>query len=202
MPAEPGSFSPHDVSAAILAGGQGSRVDGQDKGLLWLAGKPLVAWVAECLQEQAGAMLICANRNNDRYAHYGRVVADGAPGFLGPLAGIAAALAACTTRWLLTVPVDSPCPTRDLALRLHHAATTAAASAAVVSTGTQREPLFAIYEVSACASVHDALARDLPVWRWQDELGAVEVDFSDRAADFRNLNTRDELQRWEHDHRG
>ena len=30
----------------------------------------------------------------------------------------------------------------------------------------------------------------------------VEVDFSDRAADFRNLNTLDELQRWERDHRG
>ena len=67
---------------------------------------------------------------------------------------------------------------------------------------TQREPLFAIYDVAACGSVRDALARDIAVWRWQDELGAVEADFSGRAADFRNLNTLDELQLWERDHGG
>jgi molybdopterin-guanine dinucleotide biosynthesis protein A len=202
MPAEHCPFSRLEVSAAILAGGQGRRVDGQDKGLLLLAGKPLVAWVAERLRGQVGTLFICANRNNDRYAQHGRVVGDVVPGFLGPLAGISAALAACTTRWLLTVPVDSPRPPQDLTLCLHHAATSAGTPAAVVRTGTQREPLFAIYDAGACASVLDALARDLSVWRWQDELGTVEVDFSDHSADFRNLNTLDELQLWERDHGG
>ena len=39
-------FNPAEVTAAILAGGEGRRVDGQDKGLLPLAGKPLIAHVA------------------------------------------------------------------------------------------------------------------------------------------------------------
>jgi len=202
MPAAHNPFSRLDISAAILAGGQGSRVGGQDKGLLPVAGKPLVAWVAERLREQVGTVFVCANRNADRYAQYGRVVADAATGFHGPLAGIAAALAACTTRWLLTVPVDSPCPPQDLAACLHRAAATAGAAAAVARAQAQREPLFAIYDVAACGSVRDALARDIAVWRWQDELGAVEADFSGRAADFRNLNTLDEFQLWERDHGG
>jgi molybdopterin-guanine dinucleotide biosynthesis protein A len=202
MPAAHNPFSRFDLSAAILAGGQGSRVGGQDKGLLPLAGKPLVAWIAERLREQVGTVFICANRNADRYAQYGRVLTDALPGFRGPLAGIAAAFAVCTTRWLLTVPVDSPCPPQDLAPCLYRAATTAEASAAVVRAEAQREPLFAIYDVAACGSVRAALARDLAVWRWQDELGAVEVDFSGRAADFRNLNTLDELKLWERDHGG
>jgi len=202
MPAAHNPFSRLDISAAILAGGQGSRVGGQDKGLLPVAGNPLVAWVAERLREQVGTVFVCANRNADRYAQYGRVVADAATGFHGPLAGIAAALAACTTRWLLTVPVDSPCPPQDLAACLHRAAATAGAAAAVARAQTQREPLFAIYDVAACGSVLDALARDIAVWRWQDELGAVEADFSGRAADFRNLNTLDEFQLWERDHGG
>ena len=202
MPAAHNPFSRFYISAAILAGGLGSRVGGQDMVLLRVAGKPLVAWVAERLREQVGTVFVCANRNADRYAQYGRVVADAATGFHGPLAGIAAALAACTTRWLLTVPVDSPCPPQDLAACLHRAAATAGAAAAVARAQTQREPLFAIYDVAACGSVRDALARDIAVWRWQDELGAVEADFSGRAADFRNLNTLDELQLWERDHGG
>ncbi len=202
MPVDASPFARSEVTAAILAGGQGTRVDGQDKGLLLLAGKPLVAWVAGGLLGQAGTVLICANRNDDHYAAHGRVVGDIVPGFRGPLAGIAAALAACPTDWLLTVPVDSPCPPQTLALRLHQAAASAGTAVAVVHTGTRREPLFAIYHAADCGSVLDALKRDLAVWRWQDGLGAVEVDFSERAADFRNLNTRDEMGLWERDHGG
>jgi len=202
MSVDVSAFSRSEVTAAILAGGQGTRVDGQDKGLLLLGGKPLVARVAERLLAQAGTTLICANRNDDRYAAYGRVVSDLSPGFRGPLAGIAAALAACRTDWLLTAPVDCPCPPQDLVARLRQAAVAAAAAAAVVHSGKRREPLFAIYHATACASVSSALQRDLAVWRWQDELGAVEVAFSDHAEDFRNLNTMDELKLWERDHGG
>jgi len=200
MPVDGGPFTTSEITVAILAGGQGTRVDGQDKGLMTLAGEPLISRVRERLRGQAGALLICANRNADRYAQYGTVVSDGISGFHGPLAGIAAALAACRSRWLLTAPVDSPRPPADLSRRLHAAASGRAA--AVAHTGTRREPLFAMYAASLSESAAGALQRDLPVWRWQDELGIVEVDFSDQAADFLNLNTADDFSRWEEDRRG
>jgi molybdopterin-guanine dinucleotide biosynthesis protein A len=202
MPVDGGPFRISDVTVAILAGGQGARVDGQDKGLMALAGEPLVSRVCERLRGQAGELLICVNRNADRYAAYGKVVTDTTPGFHGPLAGIAAALAACRSRWLLTAPVDSPRPPSDLSQRLYTAAVSARTSAAVVHTGAHREPLFAIYDVGLSESVAGALQRDFPVWRWQDELGVVEVDFSAHAADFLNLNTPDDFRRWEEDGRG
>ena len=185
------------MTAAILAGGQGLRVGGRDKGLMVLAGRPLVAWVRDRLRDQAGRVLICANRHIGDYGVHATVVTDRLPGFRGPLAGIDAALAACDSPWLLTVPVDSPRTPRDLAQRLRAAAESADSACAAVRIGTQREPLFAIYRSDVRDSVADALQRDLPVWRWQDELGAVEVDFSAAAADFANLNTSAEFRAWE-----
>lgn len=190
----------NDVTAAILAGGAGTRVDGRDKGLLPLAGRPLVAHVAERLAGQAARILVCANRNAAEYAAFGEVIADAEPGYRGPLAGIAVALAHCATRWLLTVPVDSPRLPRDLLPRLHAAAAQAGAPVAVLNDGSRREPLFALYRSDARDSARAALSRNSPVWRWQDELGAVDADFADLADELVNLNSADEFRQWELHH--
>jgi len=142
-------------------------------------------------------VLICANRNATDYAEFGDVVADSRCGYAGPLGGIAAALSKCETPWLLTVPVDSPHPPADLAERLHAAAHGAGAEVAVAFDGARRQPLFAIYRCRLAAAAHEALASDLAVWRWQQHCKAVTVDFSDRAADFINLNTEQEFKSWE-----
>lgn len=193
------SLAPAGITAAILAGGEGRRVDLRDKGLLPLAGKPLIAWVCAALARQAQGLLICANRNRAEYAAYGRVVADVIPGFAGPLAGIAAALAVCETPWLLTAPVDSPCPPPDLAGRLLAHVGDAAAAVAMTS---RREPLFALYRRELAAAAQAGVARDMAVWRWQDEAGAIAVDFSDCSAAFVNLNSPADFERWEVEHDG
>lgn len=188
------SFDVSNITAAILAGGAGTRLGGRDKGLEMLAGKPLVAHVADALHGQAGRLLISANRNTDRYGEFAPVCADAATGFRGPLAGILAALTACQTQWLLTVPVDCPRPSVDLARRLWGAL--GEASAAVADTGAGREPLFALYRRGLVGSAQAALQRDLSVWRWQDEIGAVIVDFSDARAAFMNLNSPEDFRKW------
>ena len=66
-------------AAAILAGGEGRRVGGRDKGLLILHGKPLIERVADALRAQVGAILICANRHAGEYARFGSVIADASP---------------------------------------------------------------------------------------------------------------------------
>jgi molybdenum cofactor guanylyltransferase len=191
------AFDPADITAAILAGGEGRRVGGQDKGLLPLAGRPLVAHVTAALRGQAGTIMISANRNADCYAQFAPVIGDGLSGFHGPLAGIAAALRACQSDWLLTVPVDCPQPPRDLAARLHDAALAENRDLASVFDGARVQPLFALYRRTLAANAEEALRNDLPVIRWQQGLHRALAHFSARPQDFGNLNTPDEFRQWE-----
>ena len=105
----------------VLAGGEGRRVGGRDKGLLTLRGTPVVERVLSVLRSQCGEVLIVANRHQDDYARFARVIGDETPGHAGPLAGIVAALALLEREpqrfegfdWLLTAPVDCPDPPQD-----------------------------------------------------------------------------------------
>jgi molybdopterin-guanine dinucleotide biosynthesis protein A len=84
-----------DYTLIILAGGQGQRMGGADKGLVELDGKPLVAHLLDNLLPRPSRIVISANRNIDRYHAWGdEVVADLREGFCGPLAGLETALAA------------------------------------------------------------------------------------------------------------
>lgn len=188
------------LTVAILAGGEGRRVGGDDKGWLMLGGIPLIERVVSHVREQADAILICANRRADDYARLGSVIADSRLGFHGPLAGIASALARCASPWLLTVPVDAPEPPFDLAQRLHAAVIAHAADVAVAHDGAQRQPLFALYRRELAQSAATALDAGMAVYRWQENLGAVAVDFADRAPAFANLNTMNAFREWEQCH--
>jgi molybdenum cofactor guanylyltransferase len=189
------AFDAGMITAAILAGGAGSRLHGRDKGLELLAGKPLIAHVVAALRGQANTLLVCANRNPERYSEFASVCSDAAAGFPGPLAGISAGLLACKTDWLLTVPVDCPQPPTDLARGLHAHMREARAC---VARGARREPLFALYRRELAMDAAAALARDEPVWRWQETIAAIEVDFPGET--FVNLNTPDDFRHWEQQH--
>ncbi|HHJ35066.1 MAG TPA: molybdenum cofactor guanylyltransferase [Gammaproteobacteria bacterium] len=96
-------------SCIILAGGEGKRVDGRDKGLIDFKGKPLVNHVINTVKSQASEIVISANRNIKEYEAYGyRVVSDSTERYYGPLAGIAAALPFCRNEWVLIIPCDMP----------------------------------------------------------------------------------------------
>ena len=82
----PHAYPVDDIALAVLAGGQGRRMGGEDKGLVEIAGRPMVAHVLDRLRPQAGVLLVNANRNRERYAEITgcRVVADREDGFAGP----------------------------------------------------------------------------------------------------------------------
>jgi molybdenum cofactor guanylyltransferase len=183
------------VTTAILAGGAGSRLGGRDKGLVELDGKPLIAHVRATLPSEA-VVLIIANRHHAAYARFGRVIGDLDGGTRGPLAGIATALAAAESEWVATLPVDCPQPPPDLVGRLVARLGQTTQRLAVAHDGTRRQPLFALYHHSLATSARAALERDASVWSWQDENGSVEVDFSEGAAAFDNLNTEEDLAAW------
>jgi len=193
-----------DVAGLILAGGQGSRMNGQDKGLVVLRGEPMVAHVARCLAPQVGRLIISANRHAPAYSQYGEVVADGAPelgDWQGPLMGIAAALSAVSVQdiaapqWLVVSPCDTPFVPADLAGRLIGAALAADASMAYAVAHGQRH--------SACMALRTALLPELltylrggdrKVGLWQARAGAVEANFDDAPPHaFMNVNTPEDL---------
>lgn len=65
------AISRDQITGLILAGGQGSRMGGVDKGLEPLLGRPLIEHAIERLRPQVGSLAISANRNFADYAGYG-----------------------------------------------------------------------------------------------------------------------------------
>jgi molybdopterin-guanine dinucleotide biosynthesis protein A len=205
------------ITGLILAGGQGSRMGGVDKGLQLLRGRALVEHAIERLQPQVGPLAISANRNVDVYQSHGFPVWPDSPigspvdppfsppsnppsgRFAGPLAGIATGLAAARTDWLLIVPCDAPLFPLDLADKFIEALVISTADLAFAATtqadGThQRHPVFALLPTRLAASAAEQLAGE--VWKlgaWYGHHNAVEVGFWDSRA-FYNANTLRELQ--------
>lgn len=183
-----------DVTGLILAGGEGRRMGGADKGLLDFRGRPLVAHATERLAPQVGTMLISANRNLDVYRRLGYpVVTDAGDERCGPLAGIAAGLAACATDWLVCVPCDCPALPRDLVERLLAGAEECQASMAVAAADGRMQPTFQLVRRECLPALHAYLAAgERRVGQWCREQGALEVAFPEVGA-FENLNNPTDL---------
>jgi len=183
------------VTGLVLAGGQGSRMGGVDKGLAPFRGRPLVEHVIERLSPQVDEILVNANRNPGDYARFGhRVIADEIPGFAGPLAGFERGLAHARGELVATVPCDSPFLPADLVSRLRAALDAAGADLAVARTGDQPHPVFCLMRRAVHASLSAFLASgQRKIDKWYAALAVVEVAFDDEAEAFANINTRDEL---------
>lgn len=196
------------ITGVILAGGLGRRMDGSDKGLQELRGKPMAQWVAERLAPQVDQLLINANRNGERYAAFGYpVFADQIPDFAGPLAGLHAALSAAQHPLVATAPCDSPFLPTDLVSRLLAALTATGtespwgaegAEIAVARTGDQPHPVFCLCRRELLPHLSEFLSSGQRKFeRWYSTLRAVEVPFDDQPEAFENINTRGDLSRFE-----
>ena len=188
-----------DTTGLILAGGQGRRMGGVDKGLQPLRDRPMVEWVLERLQPQVADIVINANQNRDTYARYGHpVIGDEIGGFAGPLAGLHAGLKSTTRPFILTVPCDSPFLPDDLQARLHAASIAANADLAVAKTGDRSHPVFALVRSSVLPHLETFLqGGGRKIDAWYATLNVIEVSFDDEADAFSNINTRDELREHE-----
>ncbi|MFN0303680.1 MAG: molybdenum cofactor guanylyltransferase MobA [Burkholderiales bacterium] len=187
------------ITGLILAGGQGRRMGGVDKGLQILRNRPMIEWVIERLRPQVNDLVINANQNPLAYGAYGyRVIADAVGGFAGPLAGLHAGLCAAATDELVTVPCDSPFLPLDLVSRLAVARAAADADIAVAKTFDQPHPVFALARTSVRSHLEaflDGGGRKIDAW--YATLRVIEVPFDDEADAFSNINTRAELQAFE-----
>ena len=190
-----------EVTAVVLAGGRARRMGGEDKGLVEVAGRPMVAHTIDVLRPQTAEVIVNANRNTEAYrAITGcRVIADTVGGFAGPLAGMASALEASATRLVLTAPCDSPLVTEELGPRLHAAMTRHGAEIAVAHDGERMQPVFALIARGLLPALLAFLAAgERKIDTWYATRRAVTADFSDVLDTFLNVNTpheRDRLER-------
>ena len=181
------------VAAVILAGGQGSRMGGADKGLVEYRGRPLIEWALDTLRPQVDELVISANRNLDTYAAYGqRVLPDTLPDYPGPLAGILTAMQSVTADWLVVVPCDTPHLPADLVARLLQATQQAKVSLAIAADEAHTHHTCFIVRTDQRDALAAFLARgERAVRRWQAEVPSTEVQFDGAA--FANLNRPEDL---------
>lgn len=185
------------VTAVILAGGQARRMHGIDKGLLAVAGRPLIEHLLTTLRGQTDHIAISANRNLARYASYGtQVFSDATSGAQGPLAGIYRALCCTTTEYLLSVPCDAPCLPRDLVQRMITTARQQQATVCVAHDGLRPQPVITLLHHSLKADLREYLdTGNRKVMDWLLRHNPALADFSDQPEAFVNLNTPDDCRR-------
>ncbi len=189
----------HNVTAVILAGGKGRRMDGKDKGLVELANRPLIEYVIDAIKPQVETIMLNANRNLDQYSRYGYpVVSDTLLDYQGPLAGFICAMKSAATSHIATLPCDGPFVPGDLVERLISSLMDNSAEIAVAHDGERMQPVYSLIPVTLSDSLDAFLEsgeRKIDLWYSQHRIALA--DFSDCPETFRNINTteqRDRLQ--------
>ena len=182
-----------DVGAVVLAGGLARRMGGIDKALVPFLGRPMVAHVVERVRPHVAALVVNTNRDAGAYAELGvRTVADAHADHPGPLAGLAAGLAALGTPYVFMCPCDSPFASGELVERL--AVGIGDRDVAVAHDGERLQPVFALVRASIRASLDAFLAGGgRKIDAWYATLDAVEVRVPELAGAFANFNTAAEL---------
>lgn len=185
-----------DVTGLVLAGGQGQRMGGQDKGWVEFRQRPMVEYAVQLLRPEVSTLLISCNRNIPRYSELADLtIADELEGYQGPLAGIQAALRVCKTDNLLVVPCDTPLLSEQIIGRLLAVAKAHPRHICVLSETDWWHPLHTVIPVEFAASLDRWLEEGRRgVQGWMRQHPFVEVDVSDLASQLQNLNSPDELQ--------
>lgn len=193
----PNSTSPlkTKITGVVLAGGQASRMNYQDKGLIDYHGRPMVSYALKALEPLADEAIINANRNIECYQQFGcPVIADQTNSFDGPLAGVLSAMLYAKIGVLLVMPCDSPLFSAKHLQKLLQHQVEHDSDVAVACDGEKMHPVFLVVKAMLHPNLQDYLAsgeRKLAKWIMQQNV--VLVDFSDEPEIFANINTVDEL---------
>ena len=142
----------------VQAGG-GSRRFGQDKAMIELGGKTMLARTTELVGRVCETVQIVAPAGKYQSTP-AVVIADRYPGE-GPLGGIITALAAATTLslradWALIVSCDMPFLTPDFLTFLCHRAETSSKQVIVPESASGLEPLCAVWKTEALPKIEAA----------------------------------------------
>ena len=179
-----------ELTLAVIAGGAGRRLGGRIKGLLEVAGRPII----ERLLELAGPgdKVLIVTQTPEAFARFGQpMVGDlvpdkGAPG------GVVTALFHATTEWVFAVASDMPLLERAHLEALLRAAT-AGVDVVVATRDGSLEPLCALYRRALVTSWRPALDADPSLRALIAQVPHVRVPLP--AAVLESVNTPEDLVR-------
>ncbi|MGR9090146.1 MAG: molybdenum cofactor guanylyltransferase MobA [Gammaproteobacteria bacterium] len=188
-------MSANRITGVVLAGGLGTRLNGDDKGLVEINARAMVSFVVERFAPQVDALVINANRNLERYRAFGfPVIPDAMQDYPGPLAGIGAALAYAKSGRVACAPCDCPFLPTDFVARLKTAMDEAGAEVSYAVSVGRPQPVFAVIECSLLDSLTNCVNDgERKLMNWYRSLNSVAVDFGDDPVGFANINTNSEL---------
>ena len=192
-----GGERPEPATAIILAGGKSRRM-GRDKARLSVAGRPLLESACDVLRSHFDEVIVSVAAGAGlSHVHAVRTVEDVTPG-LGPLGGVYASLRESSSRVNFVVACDTPHIELSLVRRLL-ACSPRFDVAAPAFEGREPEPLFAMYTKAACEPARRLLEGGL--LRMAGLLAAcrTQVIQAGRGDWYRNLNTQQDLRRYEKD---
>lgn len=179
----------------ILGGGRGSRFGGCDKGLLLLAGKPLIEHTIDRLRPTNNSLIISANRNLAFYQRYtSLVVSDSYGEYCGPLAGILAAQSHLRHEHTLIAPCDMPFLPVDIVHRLRPVLQASKQQICCVAHNQGIEPLVCMISNEVIGSLVTYLdSGQRSVLGWLKRQGFVTADYATQSKEFVNINSATQL---------
>lgn len=186
----------HDITVVIIAGGRGSRLNHQDKGLISYKDHPIIEHILNQLKEKTQRIIINANRNIDRYERYGYpVFSDDLQDHQGPLAGLSSAMQHASTSHVITLPCDAPWFPDDYISRMVNTLNLLQSPLTVAHDGIRLQPLYALLPTHLKSELDSYLARgERRTSGWYENYAFHITDFADQANDFQNINTPEQLK--------
>lgn len=174
---------------------------GQDKGLVEIAGRPMIDYVIEQVSDLADDVLITTNNINN-YIQFGlRMVTDKEPG-AGALHGLQTALSHAMGSLAIVVACDMPFINRGLLEYQIEKAFETGADVVVPEWDGRYQTMHAVYKREAClAAVEKAIgAGQAKMTSFYGDLNIVTIGqseiskYSPTGNSFRNINTPADLE--------
>ncbi|MEO9274894.1 molybdenum cofactor guanylyltransferase [Marinomonas sp. 5E14-1] len=185
------------LSSAVLAGGKGTRMGGQDKGLLLFQNEPMVMPIARALKSASGSVFVNANRHVEEYLALGFEVVSDHQDYSekGPLSGLLTCLMRADSSHLLVSPCDTPRITESAFMALIEACHISPDKIHYLAGESGNHPLHAILPVQSAIEnlkgFFDEAGR-YSVMVFYEMFGCKSV-FWNKESDFLNVNTPDSL---------
>lgn len=194
------------VLGVLLAGGLSRRMGGGDKGLMPLAGKPVMAHALERLRAQTRDVVINANGDPNRFASFqAPVVPDTIKGFAGPLAGVLAGLRYASKleeqpAYIATAAADTPFFPENLVKSLLNQVEDTK-TIVLATSNERRHPTFGLWPLSLADDLDNWLKNEenRKVLLWVDRHNWSTVDFQSTSIGtmtldpFFNINTPEDF---------
>jgi molybdopterin-guanine dinucleotide biosynthesis protein A len=189
----------NQILGLVLAGGQGSRMGGVDKGLQLWHEQRLVDFSIQAIKPLCREIIISCNRNLDVYgSKSSTVITDIDTGYHGPLSGLVsvmkaimsqAAVSGSDVQWLLVSPCDTPnVLEEDFRQLLNLADSDQKATLVALTDNDKQHPLHCLIHRSMFESIIQAYDDgQRSVFRVFKRLGVVWVPVND-ADRMRNVN--------------